>query len=220
MGFCSNCGRQVRDEMRFCPDCGNVLEDDGGPAMVTGVAPPSNVPPVPGHPYPSMGPYPFPMYMRPPMGGRRLASVSGAVILVIDAALALLVGLIILIDWWDAWVGIILLTGAIMSIISAVAIFLSFNPVLALIGPPLLIMGAIAFWIAEPFAFFISMIGGSLAVVSLVLIIVGWRDSVARYDARAMGIHPAMAGQMQGMPWGAPPAYGGAEPPSMLKLRK
>jgi hypothetical protein len=160
------------------------------------------------------------MYYRPPMSGMRLASVSGAVILTVDAALALLLSLIILFDWWDVWAGLILLGGAAMAVVGAVAIFLSFNPILALLGPPFLIMGAIAFWIMEPFAVVVSIIGGSLASVSLMLILVGWRDSVARYETRSMGVHPSMAGQVLGMPFGAPPAYGGAPPPSMGRTRR
>jgi hypothetical protein len=154
------------------------------------------------------------------MSGKRVASVAGAIILTIDAALALLLALIFLVDWWDVWVGLILLGGAAVSIVGAVAIFLSFNPVLSLLGPPVLILGAIAFWISEPFGIIVSFIGGGLATTSLILLLVGWGDSVARYNTRAMGIHPAMAGQIRGMPFGAPPAYGGAQPPSMLNLRK
>jgi hypothetical protein len=154
------------------------------------------------------------------MSGKRLASVSGALILTIDAGLALLLSLAILFDWWDIWIGFIMLGAAAMAIVSAVAIFLSFNPILGILGPPMLMMGAIALWIWEPFAFIISMIGGSLATISLILILVGWRDSVARYETRSMGIHPAMAGQVQGMPFGAPPAYGGARPPTMGRARR
>jgi hypothetical protein len=154
------------------------------------------------------------------MSARRLASVAGAIILTIDSALAILLSMILFFDAWSVWVALILLGGAVVSILGAVAIFLSFNPTLALVGPPVLIIGAIAFWIAEPFAFFVSVIGGTLAFISIVLIVMGWKDSLMRYEARSMGVHPAMAGQMPGMGWGAPPAYGGAQPPSMLNLRK
>ncbi len=214
MGFCFNCGRQVRDDMRFCPGCGVGLTEDG--ASPGTPHQPINPAPV----YAPNQPYPFPVYYRPPMSGKRVSTVAGVILLIIDGVLALLLALLAFVDLWDYWVGVILLVAGVMALISAVAALMSFDPRIILWGPIMLIIGAVAFAISEPFAVPVYVIGAVLAVISLALIVSGIKDSISRHQARRMGIHPSMAGYVQGMQWGGPPAYGGAEPPSMLNVRK
>ncbi len=221
MGFCTNCGRQVRGDMTFCPGCGADLSanETEGARPRRGVEPsPSNMP-GPGQ-YPTV-PYGFPtVYFRPPMTGRRMLTLAGAVILIIDASLATLLGIVLTMMAWEFGAGVLMLSAGIFAIISAVGIFMSFNPFINIMGPVALIFSGILLWVWEWDAFIVSIIGISIAFVSLFLIGLGWSDMVARHQTRTMGIHPSMAGLPPGMAGAPPPAYGGAEPPSMLNLRK
>ncbi len=222
--FCSNCGRQMRDDMRFCPTCGHDLSTDEQmgaqpPMAAPQVAP--QFPPMPQGPgYMPMAPYPNPAFYRPPMSGLRLSSMSGAIILLIDAILALLISLLLLVDWWLVWLGVFMLVASVMAIISSVVVFLSFNPMYIIPGPVMLIMGALLLLVFEPDVAIVSPIGITLAVISTVLLVIGWRDTVSRSQARRAGMHPAMAGYHQQMANPQVPVYGGIEPPSVLNLRK
>jgi len=79
-------------------------------------------------------------------------------------------------------------------------------------------MGAIFLWALEPGAVAVSIIGSTLAFISIVLLGLGWKDSVARNETRKTGQHPSMAGPGQVYPQA--PAYGSAEPPPFLNTRR
>jgi hypothetical protein len=220
MGFCTNCGRQVREDMTYCPGCGADLstnETEGArPRM--GVPPPAS--PMPGPvPFPPV-PFGFPMYYRPPASGRRIVSIVGGIILIIDACLAILLGLILAVDSWEFWSGVLMLAAGVFAIIAAIGVFLSFNPYLNVSGPIVLIFSAMIDWIIFSEAAIVFIIGISIAFVSLLLLAIGWSDSVERARARKTGLHPSMAGFHPAMGGAPPPAYGGAQPPSLLNVRK
>ena len=219
MSFCTNCGRQVREDMVFCPGCGADLSSN----EVEGARPSDATPAPPPHmhvPWPMpMAPFPFPMY-RPPMTGKRIVAIIGGVILLVDAVLALLMGVLTI---WIAWfmvAGIVLIVGSVVSFISFVGVILSLNPIINLAGPLMLVLGGIFLWAFEEDLIIISIIGMALALVSLVMMLVAWSDMMARHLARRAGLHPGFAGPSMMMQGTAPPGYGGAEPPSYLNLRK
>ncbi len=236
--FCSNCGRQVREDMRFCPDCGEdvtfltgmdpvprqtgppVRQDQTypqGPPFIQGPQFPQG-PPFPGG-Y-AMGPYPFPMYYRPPVSGMRVMAVAGGILMIIDACLAVLLALLLMVEVDLFALGLFMFGTSVISFLASVWVFLSFKPIYTLLGPVLLITGGALLWIVEPQAFIVSAIGMTIAGISLLLLVASWRDSTARFQARSSGLHPSMAGLMPGGMMGPPPGYGGAEPPSLLNLRK
>jgi hypothetical protein len=160
------------------------------------------------------------MYYRPPLTGQRMMVMAGAIILIIDACLASLMSLIMVFEIEMFFSGAFMLAAAIMAFVSASFAIGSFNPVYILVGPLMLIMSAIALMAVESGAIVVVIIGAALASVSLLLLVLGWKDSVARYNARKMGHHPSMAG-IQPAPMGAlPPVYGNVEPPSVLQVRK
>ncbi len=165
-----------------------------------------------------MAPYPYPMFYRPPMTVWRLSSMAGGIILLIDAIMALMLSVALVVEWISIGLAVFMLVASITAIISSVVVFMSFNPVYILLGPLMLISGAIIFWVLEPGAVFVSIIGSILAMVSLVLLVLGWKDSVARNETRKAGLHPSMAGPGQVYPQA--PTYGSVEPPPFLNTRR
>ena len=149
-----------------------------------------------------------------------MLTVVGAIILIIDASLAILLGMALSVIGWQIGLGVLMLTAGVVAIICAVGVFMSFNPIINIAGPVALIFGGILLWVMEFDAFIISIIGISIAFISLFFLGLGWNDMAARHEARRSGLHPSMAGLQPGMVGAPPPAYGGAEPPSMLNLRK
>jgi len=161
-----------------------------------------------------------PMYYRPPISGMRIVNITGAIILFVDAVLAIILGIVLVLGLWDFTEGAILLAAAILAIICGVGVFLSWNPMFNILGPLGLISGAIFLIVVEDEAIIICAIGIAVASVSLILMVLGWKDMVARHDAMARGIHPAMAGYNGGMQGVGPPGHRGAAPPAALNLRK
>jgi len=147
-------------------------------------------------------------------------AVAGGILLIIDACLSVLLALILMMEVDLFTLGVYMLAASVVSFLAAVWAFLSFKPLYTLSGPLLLILGGILLWVAEPAAFFVSVIGIVIASISLLLLVASWRDSMARYQARSAGLHPSMVAFMPGGMAGPPPGYGGAEPPSLLNLRK
>lgn len=222
MGFCTNCGRAVRDDMTFCPECGADLSanETVGARPRRGLAPPASQMAGQGPvPYPGV-PYGFPMYYRPPMTGKRVLTVAGAVILIIDACLATMLGLFIISDSDYVLASTVLVGAGVLSIVCAVGVFASFKPIFNIMGPIGLAFSALVLWAVENDAIIVCIIGLTLAIVSLMLIGLGWGDMVARHTAKSTGLHPSMAGFPPFAGGARPPPYGGAEPPSLLNLRK
>ena len=216
--FCSNCGQPKQDHMRFCPHCGA----DVGLDTEMGARPPQAVPrygasPQGQGPWP-MAPYPYPMFYRPPMTVWRLSSMAGGIILLIDAIMALMLSVLLVFEIISIGLAVFMLVASITAIISSVGVFMSFNPLYIIMGPLMLLIGAFIFWVFEPAAAFISIIGSILAIVSVVLLVIGWKDSVARNETRKMGLHPSMAGPGQVYPQA--PTYGSVEPPPFLNTRR
>jgi len=160
------------------------------------------------------------MFYRPPTSGSRVMAVAGGILLIIDACLAVLLALVLMVEVDLFLLGMYMFAASVVSFLASVWVFLSFRPLYTLSGPLLLVLGGILLWVFEPGAFFVSIIGMTLAGISLLLLVASWRDSTARYNARAAGLHPSMAAMMPGGMMGPPPGYGGAEPPSLLNLRK
>jgi hypothetical protein len=144
--------------------------------------------------------------------------MAGGIILLIDAVLALMLSVLLVVDMVSIGVAVFMLVASIAAIISSTVVFLSFNPLYIILGPLMLLMGAIILWIYEPGAVFISIIGSILVIISTVLLVIGWNDSVARNETRKAGLHPSMAGPGQVFPQA--PTYGSVEPPPFLNTRR
>ncbi|UCC92687.1 MAG: zinc ribbon domain-containing protein [Thermoplasmata archaeon] len=219
--FCHNCGRQVREDMAFCPSCGVDLRmfDEGGPGYAGARSPyPTPAPQGPvGLP---MAPSPYPMVYRPPLSGQRIMVVAGAIILIIDAGMASMLSLIMIFGLMMYFSGAFMFAAAIMGFISAFIALASFNPRLIMAGPILLILAAVALMTVEFDAIFVAMVGSSMAAISLILFLLGWKDSTARYEAKQAGFHPSMAGYVQPSMHSQPPVYGAPEPPGNLRVHK
>jgi hypothetical protein len=146
--------------------------------------------------------------------------VSGTIILIIDACLAVILSLVMIIDSWMFVSGLFMLAASIMAFISSAFALGSFNPMYILVGPLLLILAAITLLAFEGDAIFVVIIGIALAAVSLLLFVLGWKDSVARYDVRMSGQHPSMQMSRPETMYAQVPAYGSPEPPSFLRVKK
>jgi hypothetical protein len=160
------------------------------------------------------------MYYRAPMTGQRMMVLAGAIILIIDWILASLMSLIMVLGLEMFYSGSLLLAASVMAFVSASFAIASFNPIYILVGPLMLIVGAIVLMAAESEAIAVVIVGSSLAAVSLLLLVLGWRDSVARYQARQAGQHPSLGGFRPSMAHPQAPVYGSPEPPSVLRVKK
>ena len=216
---CPSCGSTIELQGRFCANCGTRL---GGPT--TGDQPPSEGLGYPAFTAPPYGqplqmyPFPFPYYSRPPMTAARGASIAGGVMMIIDGVLALMAGLLLLFSYEEV-LGTILLLGFVFSVISSVSVFLCRVPPLALLGPVVLMIGGIAFMsIGEEGPFLIGFVGMMIAVVSLGLVVSGFRDMRLREELRKNPMVVQMA--TSGPPGGMPPPYGVGPDAVKLNLRR
>lgn len=147
-----------------------------------------------------------------------MSSMAGGIILLIDAILALMLSVLLVVEWISTGLAVFMLVASITAIISSVVVFMSLNPLYIILGPIMLIMGAIFLWALAPGVAPISIVGSILAFVSMVLLVLGWKDSVARNETRKAGLHPSMAGP--GLVGPQAPAYGRVEPPPFLNTRR
>ena len=114
-----------------------------------------------------------------------MSSVAGGIILLIDAIMAMMLCVLLVVDWISVGLAVFMLVASITAILSSVAVFMSLNPLYIILGPIMLIMGAIFLWALEPGAVAVSIIGSTLAFISIVLLGLGWKDSVARNETRS-----------------------------------
>ena len=157
-----------------------------------------------------MYPMPYPYYGGTGISGGRILGVIGAVILLIDAILAGMLGLVVMAFEEDLAVGSALVLGCALAIASTVSVLSAKVPVLSLLGPFALVAAGIM--VAGPFDVpEIGLIGTFLAALALVFILLGFKDLRARAEMR---YHmPAVV-----PPYMAPPPYGsgpGARPPGL-----
>jgi hypothetical protein len=207
---CPSCHGLVGAGMSFCPTCGAPTVDQAGANYVQDNAPQpqyATFTPPPMATAPMAYPMPYPhYYSRPPMSGLRMASVAGGVILLVDSILAGIVGIALLFDWLFL-VGILLIVGLAMGITGAVSVFIIRLPLLGIIGACVLMAGGAAVIFAIPWSgWIIGIIGIILAIISLTLIMVGWREMQEKALLRdGYGMYaPQMGMPYQGMP---PPNY-------------
>lgn len=84
--FCTNCGKPLREGVKFCTQCGHPVED-APPQSVSPAEPPSPAPPPPS---PPPSPAPGPAYMAPPPRRQKKGGRTAAVVLAVCIPLALL----------------------------------------------------------------------------------------------------------------------------------
>ena len=185
--------------MRFCPRCGTGLSQaqEQGPPPQQAWQQPVPMP----YQYPVM-PVPYPVAYYPWSGGR-IAAVSGGILVIIDAVMAMLLG--IGLATWDLIPGTYLVVASSVAIAGAVSVFLAWFPYLGVAGSVMLIIGGggiMAYRETEPII--IGIVGATLAAISLVLMIVGWKDLMQRAELRRRMRTPLQTMEM------APGAY----PPS------
>ena len=213
---CPSCQGLVGAGMSFCPTCGAPSGDQAGATYVQDSAPQPQYatftpPPMATAPMAYPTPYPY-YYARPPMTGFRMASMAGGIILIIDSILAGMLGIIMMFEW-SFLLGILLIVGLAMGIVGAVSVFLIRLPILGIIGACVLIAGgfvAIFSWWWGGLVF--GIIGLIMAIISLVLILVGWGDmqqKALQRDGYGMNA-PQMGMPYQSMPpQHYPPGPGG-----------
>jgi hypothetical protein len=157
---------------------------------------------------------PMPMYGYPPLNYKRGLAIAGGVIMLIDGILATILGiLMILIEEFEGFLlGTYLFVCFSFSILGAVSAFRAWRPIYAIIGPVLLIIAGVvimfSWWF---FLFSIGLIGTILGVLSLVFIVISWRDLKERERLRGHYIPFPMAPGFPAPPMQPPPFGGGME---------
>jgi hypothetical protein len=151
----------------------------------------------------------MPMYYNPVLTPGRMAAVAGSVVGMIDGILALLFSFIVMFDEWFFLLGVLLMASFAFTIVTVIAVFRHWNPLITLVGPILLVVGGLATLIAGAFFFFfVGLIGFIMGIISLALVLAGWRDMTMRSASK--GRYGAMYGQPQGPPtMSMPPPYSG-----------
>ena len=207
---CPSCQGLVGEGMSFCPTCGASSVGQAGVTYVQDGAPQpqyATFTPPPMATAPMAYPMPYPYYpTRPPMSGFRMASIAGGIILLIDAILAGIFGIIMMFTW-SVLPGILLIVGLAMGITGAVSVFIIRLPVLGIIGACILIAGGVAVIFSGMWdVWVVGIIGLIMGVISLVLILVGWMDMQQKALQRdSYGMNPPQMGMpYQSMP---PPEY-------------
>lgn len=219
--FCSACGSPLESDMSYCPDCGIGVDlEDPGMPVPTGqfpAYPPAPMPyPQPYSAYPN--PYPYQYAYRPPVTSKRAATIAAGIIVLIDGCLAFLLGFVMLIDF-EVAISISLFIGFGMAIAASVSAFTCSNIWLALVGPIVLLGAALAVMTVDPFLVIIGMIGGTMAAVSLGLVIYGWSDTKMRSELRPRR-SPLPTGQYNPPPGVDPSPYGDEPEWATLNLRR
>lgn len=183
---CVHCGNDLEMGMNFCPYCGGTQQ---APTTYPWVQPqyqgPQNqLPPyMAGAPYP-MAPMPYPMFYNPGPSGGRMAAAAGSILGLIDGILALLLAIILFFDLDFTVFALLLIAGFIMSMVTVIAVFRHWRPPYAVIGPLILVLAGLTFMFMGWWLFFIGLIGFILAIISLALVLAGWRDMSIRADLR------------------------------------
>jgi len=132
-------------------------------------------------PYPAPGYLPMPYYYPPP-NPKRSAAGSGCIIMILDGSLALLLILVLFFEAFTA--GMFLLFASLVAIIGGALALKGIQPLLAAVGPPLLIIASIWLIAISPFFSFFAVIGIVLAAISMGLIMYGWSDLQERVASR------------------------------------
>lgn len=205
---CRNCGRALREGMKFCPSCGLPVGESGPPAPVGGREGTLRFS-APGQPpYPMPAFYPPPMYMGQ-LTGRRVGAVAGAVILLVSGLFAFLAGLIYIFESWFQWVywlvmGLLCFLGFAFSILALIAVVRRTWRFLVPIACVLLVLsGVLSLVDFLGFAFLILV----TAIVGTVLVGASWGQF---HEPRGM----VMYGQYPM----APPSFMGMPPPMMAPM--
>jgi hypothetical protein len=149
---------------------------------------------------------PYPMVYTPWTGGR-VAGIAGGIMIIIDAILALMLGIITFGEWEFA-LGSYLIIAAIIAIVGAVTVFIARFPYLGIVGPVMLIVGGV--WVMAVLWFIgivVGIIGIILAVIGLVLVLVGWKDMQHRIGMRNR-MQPPYPPMAMGPVAPPPPEYG------------
>ena len=218
---CPRCQRMNRHGMNFCPGCGLALQEGGGPTASSGnegalrfSVPQQQAYPMPYYPMPGM----YPM----PNTALRTQAVSGGIIMMIAASFALIGGVVYLLDswWWsDFWT--ILATMCFVSfgygLFGGLGLFQRRWRIHSLLSCILLIVVG---FLTLPDLTVLSIIILVLAIISVILVAVSWRQKEELLMMSSM--QGAMMQQMSmGMQQqGAPPPYSppmGAQPPVMTR---
>lgn len=188
-GSCPVCGQSVGDGMAFCPNCGTPAGPGGQQTAPTYQSPPvySAYPqPAQGpYPLPVFYPYPYPFYYRP--NPKRTAAAGGCVIMILDGSLAIPMWLLML-AMSEPVAGITLMVASMVAIVGGALALKGILPLLAAVGPPLLLFAALVISTVDPFMVIVGLIGGILGFVSLILVLYGYSDLMERAREREMAL--------------------------------
>ncbi len=221
--FCSSCGSPLETDMSYCPSCGTGIGIENPSAPVQAGYPTASYSPAPmpyQQPYPAY-PYPYPYAYRPPVTAKRAATIAAGILVLIDGCLALLLGLVLLFGF-DSGIAVVLIIGFGLSIAASVSAFTCSNLWLTIVGPIVLIGGALAVMTVDVDAVFIGMIGAAFAGVSLGLVLFGWSDMKMRsaMKPRRAYMNPLPGQQYSPPPQVEPSPYGDPQEGVTLNLRR
>ena len=179
----------MEEDMGFCPNCGAVGSVPSAYGGYTAAPPPVYaVPPQypqGAYPAPAYPPYAGPFYYPPTP--QRTAAGGGCTLMILDGALAIPIWFILLASWVPV-PGLLLMLGSIIAIVGGALALKGVTPVLALAGPPLLIVGAISMFIFSVFLALVAIIGLVLAAISMGLVLYGWSDLRERARLREQAL--------------------------------
>jgi hypothetical protein len=177
--LCPHCGDVVDIGTPVCPHCGKAVEDQE---------------PLEAGSHPSSRPHGTGTRDRKPVPGPFMFSIVGGWLLIIDAFLAGIFGIVESTGDTDALIIVALFGGSIAGILGSISVFSGWLRALAMVGPTVL---TISYLVAPSFdadLVAISAFGIFLAVASLFFIVLGWESIKERSQRGARRMDTAVKG--------------------------